>query len=217
MKQVPRRGQALHSWLWFMQAVTGVGLALFALIHMLDVGTVIFGKEFYDKVAKFLEHGWISPVTVTVTWLVGIALILHAINGIRVASRPYLNAGTTWRHSRGLRHSGTWYWVFQVVSGSLIVAFAVIHWFWIHSFDGGVVEFAKSIGRVSNNWYVAFYVVFLATLIYHSANGVRAALIKIGLCSEKHQQQKLLRVVWGVGGALFALGIISLIMFRAHV
>jgi succinate dehydrogenase/fumarate reductase cytochrome b subunit len=216
MKQVSPGSRALPGWLWLIQAVTGVGLAVFVFIHLLDVATIILGVEFFNKFAHFLETGWFSVITRLVTWLVGIGLVVHALNGIRIASRPYLNAGLTWRHSRGIRHQGTWFWVFQVVTGGLIVFFASIHWFWIHAQDRAVVSFEKSIFRLSSNWQIAFYGFFLLFLLFHTMNGIRAVLLKTGFFTEKVKDARLTQAVLVVGAACLLLGLISLIMFRAH-
>ena len=211
MKQIPKKNLILPTWLWFLQVVTGIGLVLFVIIHIFDVSTIILGENVYNKFAKFLEED-LSFLTTLITWLVGIGLLYHAINGIRIASKPYQRSGLMFRHTTGMKHSGTWFWLIQVITGSLIVFFAFTHWFLIHYVDKGVVSFKTTLGRLTEPWFLVFYVLFLLSLLFHAINGLRSVIIKLGWVTTKESESKLIKIVYAVGLVLLILGVISLIV-----
>jgi len=43
------RGGAGH-WAWILHRLTGLGVLVFLLIHILDTGLVLFGPAVYDRV-----------------------------------------------------------------------------------------------------------------------------------------------------------------------
>ena len=67
-------------WAWWLHRLSGVGVLLFLLLHILDTGLVLFGPEVYDRVVKIYVH----PVfRVGEVGLAG-AVLYHALNGIRI-------------------------------------------------------------------------------------------------------------------------------------
>ena len=67
-------------WAWVAHRLTGLGVLLFLLIHILDTGLVLFGPEVYDKVIKIYTH----PVFRVSEVGLAAAVIYHALNGIRI-------------------------------------------------------------------------------------------------------------------------------------
>jgi len=67
-------------WAWITHRLTGVGVLLFLLIHILDTGLVLFGPETYDRVVKIYTH----PVFRVGEVGLAAAVLYHALNGIRI-------------------------------------------------------------------------------------------------------------------------------------
>ena len=67
-------------WAWLLHRVSGVGILLFLLIHILDTGLVLFGPEVYDRVVKIYTH----PVFRVGEVGLAAAVLYHALNGIRI-------------------------------------------------------------------------------------------------------------------------------------
>jgi succinate dehydrogenase / fumarate reductase cytochrome b subunit len=67
-------------WSWLFHRVTGVGILLFLLIHIVDITLIGFGRTVYnDGIAIF------STPVIRVTSLALIASVLyHSFNGLRI-------------------------------------------------------------------------------------------------------------------------------------
>ena len=65
---------------WVLHRLTGLGVLLFLLIHILDTGLVLFGAEVYDKVVKIYTH----PVFRVGEVGLAAAVLYHSLNGIRI-------------------------------------------------------------------------------------------------------------------------------------
>ena len=82
------RGQS-GQWSWLFHRVTGVGVLLFLLIHIVDITLIGFGPKVYnDGIAIF------SLPVVRASSLALIASVLyHAVNGIRIMIIDFWPAG----------------------------------------------------------------------------------------------------------------------------
>lgn len=73
-----RGGQGM--WSWILHRVTGVGVMVFIVFHILDTWLIGFGPEVYDSVMDIYRH-WLFRLGEV--GLVG-ALLFHALNGLRI-------------------------------------------------------------------------------------------------------------------------------------
>lgn len=67
-------------WAWILHRVTGLGVLLFLLVHILDTGLVLFGAEIYNRVVKIYTHPLFRLGEVGLA----AAVLYHALNGIRI-------------------------------------------------------------------------------------------------------------------------------------
>ncbi|MGH9787206.1 MAG: succinate dehydrogenase, cytochrome b556 subunit [Candidatus Acidiferrales bacterium] len=65
---------------WLLHRLTGLGVLLFLLIHILDTGLVLFGAEVYNKVVSIYTHPLFRVGEVGLA----AAVLYHALNGIRI-------------------------------------------------------------------------------------------------------------------------------------
>lgn len=72
-----REGQ----WSWVLHRVTGLGVLLFLVLHVLDTSLVYFKPEWYDHVIG-LYRTWVFGIGEIL--LVG-SVVLHGLNGLRIA------------------------------------------------------------------------------------------------------------------------------------
>lgn len=77
---VYRGGWAMVAWI--LHRATGLGVALFLLIHILDITLVNVGPAVYDRTVDFYRTPFLIPMEVA---LVG-AVTYHALNGLRVTT-----------------------------------------------------------------------------------------------------------------------------------
>ncbi len=109
--------------------------------------------------------------------------------------------------------TGVWSWALQRLTAILIGVFIIIHIWVLHfaSSGGGPITFDSVRDRLSNPWLVTLDVLLLATVIYHSLNGVRAVLLDLGVGVKSHRLMDGILVALGL--IAFAYGIVALIPF----
>ncbi|HLY30294.1 MAG TPA: succinate dehydrogenase, cytochrome b556 subunit [Ktedonobacterales bacterium] len=82
------RGQS-GQWSWLFHRVTGLGVLLFLLVHIVDITLLGFGPTVYnDAVAVFS-----TPIIRVVSTALIAALLYHAFNGIRIILIDFWPAG----------------------------------------------------------------------------------------------------------------------------
>lgn len=67
-------------WAWLLHRLSGLGVLLFLVIHILDTGLVLFGPETYNKVIRLYTHPLFRLGEVGLA----AAVLYHALNGIRI-------------------------------------------------------------------------------------------------------------------------------------
>jgi succinate dehydrogenase / fumarate reductase, cytochrome b subunit len=91
-----REGQ----WAFLLHRVTGVAVALFLLLHVLDISLVMWGPEGpFDAFLAFY-HNW--PFRIGLVMVIA-AVVYHGLNGLRIILMDF----TTWgvRYQRVLWYS----------------------------------------------------------------------------------------------------------------
>ena len=73
------RGGPGH-WSWILHRVTGVGVFLFLLVHIVDIALVGWGPTVFNKLLFLYRY---PPFRVGEILLVG-AVLYHALNGVRI-------------------------------------------------------------------------------------------------------------------------------------
>ena len=67
---------------WILHRATGLGVAFFLLIHILDITLINVSPAVYDRTVEFYQAPILIPMEIA---LVG-AVLYHALNGLRVIS-----------------------------------------------------------------------------------------------------------------------------------
>jgi len=116
---------------------------------------------------------------------------------------------------RFLFNSGRLIWVFQVLSGILLIVIVGLHWFFQHSIVGtGGPAYANVVTYLRRPVFFGLETTFLLVVIVHALLGVRAILLDRGL-----SVRSLRWVNWGlfiVGTAALWYGL-SLTLALVHV
>jgi succinate dehydrogenase / fumarate reductase cytochrome b subunit len=69
------------SWAWILHRITGLGLTVYILVHIIALMTLLKGETaFNEEMALFR-----TPVFLFFEWLLGSLVMFHALNGIRIA------------------------------------------------------------------------------------------------------------------------------------
>ncbi|MCS7191791.1 MAG: succinate dehydrogenase, cytochrome b556 subunit [Armatimonadetes bacterium] len=67
-------------WAWLLHRLTGVGIFVFLLVHVVDTSLILWSRELYDKLVKLYHH----PVFKISEILLFGAVLFHGLNGLRV-------------------------------------------------------------------------------------------------------------------------------------
>lgn len=82
---VPRwfdlRGLDLGSFAFMMNRLSGLGLTLYLFLHLLALGQLAIGGNAYDGFIALVRN----PVFIAGEFLVVAAVLLHGLNGLRIA------------------------------------------------------------------------------------------------------------------------------------
>ncbi len=70
----------LGMWSWLLHRVTGVGVLIFLLIHILDTAFLLLGPELYNRVMALYRH----PLFLVGEVLLVAMVLYHALNGVRI-------------------------------------------------------------------------------------------------------------------------------------
>lgn len=69
------------SWAWILHRITGLGLTVYILMHIIALMTLLKGEAaFNEEMALFS-----TPIFLFFEWLLGALVMFHALNGIRIA------------------------------------------------------------------------------------------------------------------------------------
>jgi succinate dehydrogenase / fumarate reductase membrane anchor subunit len=103
----------------------------------------------------------------------------------------------------------TYLWLLQLVTGGLILLFGGTHMVLMHLDDilgffgidiGEPTTWASMMDRAGRGFWLAFYIIFLALVLYHGLNGLRGIILEL---TPSPRMERL------VTGLILALGIIA--------
>jgi len=70
----------LSMWAWLLHRLTGVGIFVFLLVHVVDIALIGWGRDLFDAMTKLYHH----PVFRIGEILLFGAVLFHGLNGLRV-------------------------------------------------------------------------------------------------------------------------------------
>jgi succinate dehydrogenase / fumarate reductase cytochrome b subunit len=80
-------------WSWLLHRVTGLGILLFLLIHIVDISLLGFGPRVYDEGIALFDNVIVRFLSLAI---VG-AVLLHAFNGVRVMLIDFWSKGVRYQ------------------------------------------------------------------------------------------------------------------------
>ncbi|MGB3297754.1 MAG: succinate dehydrogenase cytochrome b subunit, partial [Phormidesmis sp.] len=195
-----------------LTGVTGLGLVMFVVVHLLGNITLFFSASAYNNLAYVIESLW--PLTYLVEAVLLLVAFVHIIVGIQIQvgkhkARPvgyakYASAGKPSRQTLSSRS--------MIVSGLVLGIFLVVH---LTTFKFGTYyELPGSSHRDLSRLvfetfhqpsYTAGYVVVLSLLGLHLRHGIWSALQSVGVTTKPW-----VYVGSAILGGAIALGFIGL-------
>jgi succinate dehydrogenase / fumarate reductase, cytochrome b subunit len=78
------------AWAWLLHRVTGVGVLLFLLAHIVDTALIGFGPEAYEHALGLYRQPIFKVGEIALVF----AVVYHSVNGVRVILVDFWDAGT---------------------------------------------------------------------------------------------------------------------------
>jgi succinate dehydrogenase / fumarate reductase, cytochrome b subunit len=72
-------------WTWMLHRLTGLGILLFLIIHVVDTGIIVFSPALYDEALMLYK----SPVFRFAELLIFFSVLFHAANGLRIVVQDF--------------------------------------------------------------------------------------------------------------------------------
>lgn len=83
---------AIGQWSWLLHRLSGVGVVLFLVLHVIDTSWAVFYPALYEEAIKTYQ----SPLFTLGEFALVAAVVYHALNGLRIAFFDYRPA--LWRY-----------------------------------------------------------------------------------------------------------------------
>lgn len=68
------------SWAWILHRITGLGLTLYILVHIIALTGLLKGEEAFNAEMALFK----SPLFLFGEWILGALVMFHALNGVRI-------------------------------------------------------------------------------------------------------------------------------------
>lgn len=70
----------IGQWSWAFHRITGVGVLIFLILHILDTSLIMLGPEHYNQIIALYRH----PVLRVCEVGLCASVLFHALNGLRI-------------------------------------------------------------------------------------------------------------------------------------
>lgn len=206
----------LDKWL----TATGVVLALFMMGHMLFVSTILLGKDVMHSITKafeldFIFEGGIPGIVSVFVAIISAIFIIHAILGVRKFPTSYKAYIKMREHAKMMKHKDTSMWMFQWISGLIMMFAATIHLYIMFTQPQNIGPFASADRVVSEHMWL-LYMVLLICVEIHGSVGLYRAAMKWGWFDGKNPSEtrkKLLNMKKILSYFFLTLGFITLFAY----
>lgn len=199
---------------------TGVVLAIFMMAHMFFVSTILFGEKAMYTVTKMFELNFIFdeglPFIVSIfVAAVTVSFIVHAILGIRKFPTSYRAYLRIREHAKMMKHTDTSMWMFQWISGLIMMFAAMIHLYIMFTQPENIGPYSSSHRVVSEHMWL-LYMVLLICVELHGSIGLYRAAMKWGWFdgeNPKENRKKMIKAKKIISFFFLVLGAFTLLAY----
>jgi len=113
----------------------------------------------------------------------------------------------------GTQSGGSTAWIWQRITGLLLVVTLFLHYLFLHFLNGGDVTFSEVSGRLAMPLWKTIDITFLTAALYHSVQGVI-----INIHDYVHRAPlriTLVGLTWAVGLILWITGIATVVTIQS--
>lgn len=112
----------IGQWSWVLHRVTGIGVLLFLIFHILDTSLIMLGPELYNKVIGIYRMPLFGLMEIGLF----AAVLYHSLNGVRIVVIDFWPASTRYHKQ-----------MFGLVAALFFVIFIPVAWIMLgHVFHG---------------------------------------------------------------------------------
>ena len=171
----------------YLMGLTGLGLALFVLLHMLGNLFIFAG----DKAYNLYMHQMVN-MKISVIVQVGLlaSFLLHIILALILSVKNYFSRSEKYARSASGWKATAWYQKGLIAQGAVILVFVILHLitfkFGTHyetTYDGKVIRdiFRLVIEVFQDPLVVTWYILALLILSFHLFHGVVSSFQSLGI------------------------------------
>ncbi len=191
----------------FAQAVSGVILALFTLMHLVFVSSVLLSPSIMNGLGWVLEELYLAQVGGPIILLLMVAHFILAARKMpfQVGALPVF-----FRHAKSMKHCDTWLWLAQVITAVVVLVMVSIH---VYVVLASLPITAETSALREQTGWTPFYFVLLICVGIHLGIGLFRVGVKYGLITDVNRCLWAKRT-WYLIGAYVALGCLTMIRFH---
>ena len=205
-----------------LQSASGLALTLFLWTHLLLVGSILLGGDAMAWVARTMELAFLSADGHGYPWIVtliaiavGLLTLVHML-----AVLPKLPANLRQQHALAkqittINHADTRLWVWQLVTGLIIMLALPVHLWLI----GSAPETVGPVGSAQRIWQQHAWLLYMPLLLaveLHAAIGIYRLVIKWGSVCTPLSRQRLKTIKNAISVVFILIGIASLLAFLPY-
>lgn len=180
-----------------LMGVTGIGLYLFLIVHLLGNFGLFSGPEHFNKYAHLLLHN-LAEIIVPIEFGLLAIFLVHIWTSVTVTMDNRAARGSQY-HAKGKARTKTLFSTTMAVSGVWLFLFLLIHVPHLRfgamvpepmvTYDGVEMKnlYKITMDGFSHAWYTGFYVVSMVLVAFHLAHGVQSSLQTIGFNHPKYR------------------------------
>ncbi|MBI2450252.1 MAG: hypothetical protein HYV47_01805 [Candidatus Nealsonbacteria bacterium] len=186
-----------HTALAVLQTLTGIFLASFLLFHLLGNSVINFGE---NAMNSYMSH--LDKTTFLIKagiWLLGIALLTHGLNGLRIVLRYFRKTSEIPGFLDDTKYRNSFLWYVHFSAGLLIAIFVAVHLalaYFGEKESVTTVELIKK--RLQNDYYFILMNLFLIAVIFHACYGIRSIFVKYGFLVKHQRKISIILLILGI-------------------
>ena len=189
-----------------LHSLSGVfPIGFFLLEHMFSNSFILFGPEAYNRQIHFLQS--LPLVVFFEIFFIGLPILYHAGYGIFVTVSGKSNLSS-------YPYTQNFLYTLQRITGIIALAYIAYHAYHtriVNAMYGTEVSFARMQELMAVPWVFWFYVIGLAAVCFHFANGIWGFCVSWGL-TVSAQAQRNVGISFGILGLfIFVVGTFSLV------
>ena len=197
---------SIHFWLRRLHSLSGVvPIGFFLLEHMISNAFILLGPEAYNRQIEFLRS--LPFVTFLEITFIALPILYHALYGFYIMFTGKSNLSS-------YPNRGNWLYFAQRWTGMMAfiyISYHVYHTRIVHVLYGTEVSYARMADLMHNPRVFWFYIVGLAAVMFHFANGIWGFLISWGITIGPKSQKISGYLCFLIGLGLYIVGASALI------